>query len=356
MKQIAILEPYKIGVIDVPKPKPDPDQILTKTTLVGVSIGTELIDYRGAFEKLPEKWKQLHPYTLPAFPGYENVGRVVEVGKDVKDVDVGDRVVHCGAYAEYCCVPRREALPVYAKIPDSVSDEDATFAILGTTAIWAIHRSGLEYGDNVVVLGDGVVGILTALQAKNAGAEKVILVGNHSGKLNIARQVGIKVTVNHKEEDWREKVMTETNGLGGDIVYECVGSSTQPTGAVAESCEVARQMGKVIIVGDHMAGQPDLILCSDPHFKELTFIVSRAMGHGSHHPALLEHLNKVQEYNYVKWTTSGLFKRVLRMIEQGKLNVHPLITHRFKYTEVAEAFRRIDEKKEDFLQVLLTDW
>mgnify|MGYP001119857765 CR=1 FL=1 len=356
MKQIALFGPYKIRVIDIPKPKPDPDQILTKTTVVGVSIGTELIDYRGAFEKLPEEWKKLHPYTFPVFPGYENVGRVVKAGKNVKNVKVGDRVVHCGPHAEYCTVPRREALPVYAKIPDSVSDEDATFAILGTTAIWAIHRSGLEYGDNAVVLGDGVVGILTALHAKNAGAEKVILVGNHPGKLKIARQVGVKITINHKDKDWKEQVIAETNGLGADIVYECVGSSTEPTGAVRESCEVARQMGKIIIVGDHMAGQPDLILCSDPHFKELTFIVSRAMGHGSHHPALMEHLNKVQEYNYVKWTTSGLFERILAMIAERKLNVHPLITHRFKYTEVAELFKRIDKKKEDFLQILLTDW
>ena len=356
MKQVAILEPYKIGVIDVPKPKPEKDQILTKTIVTGISIGTELIDYRGAFEKLPEKWKKLHPYTFPVFPGYENVGRVVEVGEDVKDFQVGDRVVHCGYHAEYCVVPRREALPVCLKVPDSVSDEDATLSILGTTALWAIHRGQVQYGDNVVVLGDGVVGILTALHAKNAGAEKVILVGNHPGKLAIARQAGVEITVNHHAEDWREQVMAETNGLGGDVVFECVGSSTEPTKAVAESCEVARQLGKVVIVGDHMAGQPDLILCSDPHFKELTFIVSRAMGHGSHHPFLLDHLNKVQEYNYVHWTTSGLFKRVLTMIEQGKLNVHPLITHRFKYTEVAEAFRRINEKKEDFLQVLLTDW
>lgn len=356
MKQVAIFEPYKIGIMEVPKPKPDPDQILTKTIVTGISIGTELIDYRGAFEKLPEKWKELHPYTFPVFPGYENVGTVVEVGKEVKDVQVGDRVVHYGYHAEYCVVPRREALPGYEKVPDSVSDEDATLSILGTTALWAVHRGQVEYGDNVVVLGDGVVGILTALHAKNAGAEKVILVGNHLGKLKIARQAGVEFTVYHHAEDWREQVMAETNGFGGDIVFECVGSSIKPTGAVAEACEIARQLGKVVIVGDHMAGQPDLILCSDPHFKELTFIVSRATGHGSHHPFLLDSLNKVQKYNYVKWTTSGLFKRVLRMIEQGKLNVHPLITHRFKCTEVAEAFRRINEKKEDFVQVLLTDW
>jgi len=358
MKQIAIFKPYDIGVMEVPKPKPDHDQILTKTIVTGISIGTELMYYRGAMEKLPEKWKKTEASgaTFPMLPGYENVATVVEVGKDVKDFQVGDRVVHCGYHAEYCVVPRRGALPVCLKVPDSVSDEDATLSVLGTTALWAVHRGQIEYGDNVAVLGDGVVGILTALHAKNTGAEKVILIGNHLGKLEIARKAGVEFTVYHHAEDWREQVMAETDGLGADVVFECVGSSTKPTGAVAEACEIARQMGKIVIVGDHMAGQPDLIFCSDPHFKELTFIISRAMGHGSHHPELLEPLEKVQKFNYVKWTTLGLFKRVLKMIEQGKLNVHPLITHRFKYTEVAEAFRRINEKKEDFVQVLLTDW
>ena len=356
MKQIAITAPYKIEVVDVPKPEPEPDQILTKTTVTGISIGTELIDYRGAMEKLPEKWKKVHPYTFPVFPGYENVGIVVKVGEKVKDVKVGDRVVHCGYHAEYCVVPRREALPVYEKLPDAISDEDATLSILGTTAIWAVHRAEIEYGDNVVVLGDGCVGILTALHALHAGPEKVILVGNHRGKLDIAKKAGVKITINHKDEDWREQVMAKTSGLGADVVIECVGSSTEPTGAVAEACEIVRQRGKVIIAGDHMAGQPDLIFVSDPHFKELTFIVSRAMGHGSHHPFLIEALEKVQEYNYVHWTTTGLFRQVLKMIEDGRLNVHPLITHRFKCTEVAEAFKRIDAKKEDFVQALLTEW
>ena len=70
----------------------------------------------------------------------------------------------------------------------------------------------------------------------------------------------------------------------------------------------------------------------------------------------MDSLNKVQGYNYVHWTTSGLFKQVVKMIADGRLKVHPLITHRFKYTQVAEAFKHIDAKREDFVQVLLTDW
>jgi 2-desacetyl-2-hydroxyethyl bacteriochlorophyllide A dehydrogenase len=356
MKQIAITAPYKIEVLNVPKPKPEPDQILTKTLVTGISIGTELIDYRGAMMKLPEKWKKVHPYSFPQFPGYENVGKVVQVGSRVKDVKVGDRVVHCSYHAEYCVVPRREALPVYEKLPDSISDEDATLSVLGSTAIWAVHRAEIEYGDNVVVQGDGCVGILTALHAMHAGPEKVILVGNHPGKLAIAKKAGVKMTINRKEKGWQDRIMDETNGLGADVVIECVGSSTEPTSAVPEACEIARQRGKIVIAGDHMAGQPDLVFVSDPHFKELTFVVSRAMGHGSHHPFLIDALNKVQEYNYVHWTTGGLFKQVIKMIADGRLKVHPLITHRFKCTQVAEAFKIIDSKKVDVIQALLTGW
>ena len=356
MKQVAILQPYKIGVIDVPKPEPEADQILTKTIVTGISIGTEMIDYHGSFDRLPAEWKKRHPYTLPVFPGYENVATVVEIGKTVENFKVGDRVVHCGYHAEYCVVPRREALPVCEKVPNSVSDEEATLSVLGTTALWAIHRGQVEYGDNVVILGDGIVGILTALHAQYSGAGKVILVGNHPGKLDAAKKAGLKITINHHSDDWKDQVETLTDGLGADVVFECVGSSNKPTKAVAEAGEISRHMGKVVVVGDHMAGQPDLIFCSDPHFKELTYLVSRAMGHGSHHPEVMDALDRVQKLNYVKWTTTVLFRRVLSMIESGKLNVKPLITHRFKYSEVAEAFSHIEKKDADYLQVLLTDW
>ena len=112
MKQIAILKPYDIQVIDRPEPQiSKPTEIKVKTRVVGVSIGTELHDYRGTMEKLPEEFKKIHPYTFPQFPGYENVGEVVEVGSAAKDVKVGDRVVSCGPHAEYVVVPRQEALP-----------------------------------------------------------------------------------------------------------------------------------------------------------------------------------------------------------------------------------------------------
>ena len=76
---------------------------------MGVSIGTELHDYRGTMEKVPEEFKKIHPYSFPQFPGYENVGEVVEIGSAVKDVKVGDPVVSCGPHAEYVVV--REKRP-----------------------------------------------------------------------------------------------------------------------------------------------------------------------------------------------------------------------------------------------------
>ena len=127
MKQIAILEPRKVSIIDVQEPKIfSPTQIRSKTAHIGVSIGSEMTEYRGSVADIRTTWQQtksktskidwLERWKFPFFPGYENVGKVVEVGESVKDVKVGDRVVHCGPHAEYCVVPLSDAhLPVYAE-------------------------------------------------------------------------------------------------------------------------------------------------------------------------------------------------------------------------------------------------
>jgi threonine dehydrogenase-like Zn-dependent dehydrogenase len=368
MKQIAIREPGKVSIIEVREPKmSSPSQIKSRTIHTGISIGSELTEYRGSVADIRETWKNtksktskidwLEEWKFPFFPGYENVGKVVEVGECVDNVKAGDRVIHCGPHAEVCVVPQTQAhLPVYAVIPNSVSDEDATFAVLGTTALWGVMVGRVRYGENVVTLGDGVVGILSALHAKLAGANKSILVGLSDRKLQVAKEAGVDVTINHRDENWTDRIADVTDGLGPDVVLEAVGSSTSTSGTVREACEIAKEKGRVVLVGWHMARQTDWIPGADFYFKELTMYTSRAMGPGSHHPFLLDSLNKIQEYNYLRWTTSDLFRYVIQLIEERKLNVHPLVTHRYKYTEASEVYRRIDEAKEDFLQVLLTGW
>lgn len=357
MKQIAILKPYDVQVIDRPEPQiTKPTEIKVKTKVVGISIGTELHDYRGTMEKVPEEFKKIHPYTFPQFPGYENVGEVVEIGNAVKDVRVGDRVVSCGPHAEYVIVPRQEALPEYSKIPDSVSDEEATCAVLGTTCLYGIHRAQLGYRDTVISTGDGMVGILAALHAKIAGAKKSILVGKHPGKLARAKHAGVETTINRNDKDWYEQVMKETEEVGADVVLESVGSTLQTTGSIAEACKICRHSGKVVLLGFHLAPQTDWILGGDFYFKEITMINSRATGNGSHHPHLMECFRKCQQFNYVRWTSTDLQREVVQLIADEKLNVKPLVTHKYPYTDVAKVFKMLDEKKEDCIQVVLSDW
>lgn len=356
MKQVAILEPYKIGIVDVPEPELNPRQIKAKTKVTGISIGTELHDYRGSMTKIPEKWKKLHPYTFPVFPGYLNVGEVIEAGSEIKDVKPSDRVVHEGPHAQYCCIPREEALPVYVKVPDSISDEDATLTSMAVTSLWGCLQGNIGFGKKVVVTGDGTIGILAALLTALFGVDKSILVGTHGGKMERARQAGVQTTINHNDADWKEQVMSATDGQGADVVLECVGSMDKSTNSIAEACELARERGRVVVVGYHLAPQTDWILGGDFYFKELTMYNCRAGGPGSHHTFLLDALNRIQQYNFIDWTTTGLFKYILKLMDERKLNVHPLITHRFRYTDIADIFRRLDEQKEDFIHVLLTDW
>jgi threonine dehydrogenase-like Zn-dependent dehydrogenase len=357
MKQIAILKPYDIQVIDRPAPKvAKPTEIKVKTKVVGISIGTELHDYRGTMEKVPEEFKKIHPYSFPQFPGYENVGEVVEVGSAVHDVQVGDRIVSCGQHAEYVVVPREEALPEYSKVPDSVSNEEATCAVIGTTSLYGVQRAQIGYRDVVVTTGDGMVGIMAALHAKNAGARKSILVGKSTGKLELAEKAGVEKTINRDDKDWYEQVIAETGKSGADVVLEAVGSTLQTTGSIADACKICRHSGKIVLLGYHLAPQSDWILGGDFYFKEITMLNSRATGNGSHHPQLMDCFRKCQEYNYIHWTSTDLQREVVQLIADGKLNVKPLLTHKFPYTDVANVFKMIDEQKEPCVQVLLTDW
>ena len=194
MKKIYINGPYDVEIRDVPIPTPGPGEVLIKTQYTGISSGTEMMLYCGTFPNFKlKKWPQWTDY--PVCPGYELVGTVVAIGEEAavdgdmsqldslqpksdvlitkaSDFKVGDRVISMGEHAEYACLPAE----FITKIPDHVSSEEATLAVLGNTAMQAIRRGAIEFGDTVAVIGAGILGYLVAVEAKLAGAGRVIVI------------------------------------------------------------------------------------------------------------------------------------------------------------------------------------
>ena len=249
----------------------DPTDVIVKVT-AGAICGSDLHIYRGHFE-LPEG----------SGVGHEFVGRVEEVGKDVKNLKKGDKVIgpfwvscgHChfcddglttsclnggcfgfggllgdhqGCQAEYIRVQHAEGTLV--KAPESLADDkqDEKTIFLGDNISTGYHGAvmgEIKPGDNVVVLGDGAVGLFATYSASLFEPGNLITVGHHDYRLKIAEKYGANVVINSKNEDFEEKVKNLTNGIGADVIIECVGTSE----CLQQCINIIKPGGTVSFVG-----------------------------------------------------------------------------------------------------------
>jgi 2-desacetyl-2-hydroxyethyl bacteriochlorophyllide A dehydrogenase len=337
LKSIIITAPKRVEIIDEPMLKPSSDQILLKTVLSGISAGTEMALYRGSHPNITtKKWGYWTNY--PIRPGYENVGKVIEVGAGVSGIKAGDRIIATNRHSEYTIAPDA-TIPVYAKIPKNVTNEEALFAVLATTTGHAIRRARIEYGDSVLVVGQGVVGILAAQHAKNGGAGKVIVTDFSDRNLESALQCGADHAINASREDATARVRELTGSPGADVVIEAAGTPD----AMNQAVGAVRDRGRVVILGYHT--RPWATTLGDEIFhKELELIASRAMGPPPGLPQA-----------YVRWGSDAGINFSLQLLSQKKLKVKNMITHRFRYTKIASAYKMIDGQKEQFMMVVL-EW
>lgn len=354
MKQI--LQSLKTGtteVAEVPVPSVKRGQVLIKTARTLVSAGTErmLIEFgkAGWIDKArqqPDKVRMvldkirtdgLQPTIEAVFNkldqpmplGYCNVGVVVAMGADVPGFSVGDRVVSNGKHAEVVGVP----VNLCARVPDAVSDEEAAFTVLGAIALQGIRLAQPTLGETVVVVGLGLIGLL-AVQLLRANGCRVLGVDFDRSKLELARQFGAEVVDLAIGQDPVAAAMEYSRGRGVDAVLITAASkSNEPMHQAALMC---RKRGRIILVG--VVG---LELSRDDFFKkELTFQVSASYGPGRYDPNYEE---KGQDYpfGFVRWTEQRNFEAVLDMMADRRIDVRPLVSHRFGVEAVEEAYKLV---------------
>ena len=354
MKKVVIKNPYQVEIEDVEIPSPGHGEILVKAELSGISRGTEMQIYRGTLPMLKEKrWSQWQEY--PIHPGYELAGVVEEVGPDVEtsahrpQVDslgavgdmisrdtnhfsVGDRVICLGEHAEYVKVP----VALAVKLPDGVSFESSTLAPLSTAAMHAVRRTGFEYGDNVLINGMGVLGILVLQHAKLAGASKVIAVDIDNWRLNAATECGADWVINPKKESLEKKVLQITK-IGVDAAIEASGYP----GTVSECLHLLRDRGKLTLLG-WQTGEVSFPF-TDFYFKEVEIKATRAMGPDPGLP-----------YAYVRWCADESLRHSVELIAEKKLYTEKIITHLFGFNQISDVYEKMNENKiKNSLQVLL---
>lgn len=341
---------------EVPCPSDRAGRLLIRTRATLISSGTErmLLDFaRAGFlqkaRQQPEKVRMVldkiktdglvptietvrNKLEQPMEMGYCNVGEVLSVGKGILGYQLGDRVASNGKHAEVVSVP----VNLCAKVPDSVSNDEAAFTVLGSIALQGIRLAQPTLGEIVVVTGLGLIGLLT-VQILKANGCRVVGIDLDESKLALAEQFGAE-TINLKAgEDPVATSLTLSKGQGVDAVI--VTAATRSNEPIHQAALMCRKKGRIVLVG--VTG---LELSRDDFYeKELSFQVSCSYGPGRYDP---NYEDKGNDYpiGYVRWTEQRNMEAVLQLMADRRLNVNPLISHRFSIDEAPAAYELVSSK------------
>jgi predicted dehydrogenase/threonine dehydrogenase-like Zn-dependent dehydrogenase len=351
MKQI--IQDLKKGntlLEEVPAPQVKTGQVLIQTTRTLVSLGTErmLVEFGKAnfiskARQQPDKVKQVldkmktdgimptleavfNKLNQPLPLGYCNVGKVVVVGKGVSEFQVGDRVASNGKHAEFVSVPKN----LVAKIPDNVTDDEAAFTVIGAIGLQGIRLTNPTFGETIVVIGLGLIGLVTAELLKANGCN-VIGLDFDQQKVDMAKQKGITAINPAAGTDPVKFVQEATHAVGADAVI--ITASSKSDEIIHQAAEMSRKRGRIVLVG--VIGLD--MQRADFYEKELSFQVSCSYGAGRYDD---DYEQKGLDYpiGYVRWTEKRNFEAVLQAISSGQLDVNPLITERVKLENYQEIY------------------
>ncbi len=357
MKQLAQYQDGRLELQEVPEPVLPPGGILVRTMCSVISPGTErmkveqaemsLLDkararpdqvrkvldtartlgWRSALEKVRNRLESPTPL------GYSAAGVVVAVDALNTRFRVGDRVAcggaECAHHAEMIAVPDLLA----AKIPDGVADWQAAYTTLASISMQAVRQAQTQLGERVLVIGQGLVGLLATSLLKAAGA-RVLAVDFHAQRLEIATQMG---AVRVASTDVENAVREWTDGMGVDAVLLCVGGKSSDITTQAVSC--LRDRGTLVIVGMHDA----TLEWKTAFQKDITVRYSRSYGPGRYDSSY-EWGGVDYPAGYVRWTENRNFEACLELMRSGQLDLRPLTTKRVAFGDVLGVYGQLESE------------
>ncbi|MEO5973497.1 MAG: bi-domain-containing oxidoreductase, partial [Sphingomicrobium sp.] len=337
-------------VLECPAPQSRPGQLLIDTTVSLISTGTErmLVDFGRSgliakARKQPEKVRQVLAKartdglltTIDAVRsklnesiplGYCNVGRVHEVGAGVSGFEIGNRVVSNGPHADVVSVPVNLA----AHIPDAVSDETASFAVLASIGLQGVRLAEPTIGEAFVVTGVGTIGLLT-VQLLRANGCRVLAIDYDAAKLALAEGFGAETCNPGAGQDPVAAGLAFSRGIGVDGVI--ITASTKSSDPVTQAAQMCRKRGRIVLVG--VAGLE--LNRADFYEKELSFQVSCSYGPGRYDPAY-EQGGHDYPVGFVRWTEKRNIEAVLDLMANGLIEVEPLISRRVPFEQATDAY------------------
>lgn len=341
MKAMVLKEYHQLVYQDVPEPTTGPDDVLIEVKACGV-CGSDVHGMDGSTgRRIP-----------PIIMGHEAAGIIVQVGSNVKDVRLGERVTfdstvycgscfyclrgainlcdhrrvlgvscdeyrHNGAFAEYVAVPQH----ILYRLPQDVSFEHAAMVEPCSIAFHAVSRTPTSLNDTAVVVGVGMIGLLVVQTLRAVGCGKIIAIDVEPDKLDLSRQLGADITLNSLEAETGSEIQKLTDNRGADIVIEAVGISQSVKTALAS----VRKGGAVTVIGN-----------LSPHVElPLQRLVAREIT------------------LYGSCASRGDYPACLDMMARGAIKVDPLISAVAPLCEGANWFRRLYQKEKGLLKVIL---
>jgi predicted dehydrogenase/threonine dehydrogenase-like Zn-dependent dehydrogenase len=365
MKQLLQdLKKGKILLEEIPLPNCGANEVLIKTEKSLISPGTERMllefgkaSYLQKAKQQPDKIKMvldkiktdgLMPTLETVFAklgepmplGYCNAGVVIDVGNNVTEFKIGDRVVSNGAHSEVVSIGKN----LVAKIPDNVSFEQAAFTVIASIGLQGIRLFNPTLGEKVVVIGLGLIGQITMEFLKANGCE-AIGVDIDQGKVELARKNGFIALNPANGEDPISFVANRTDEIGVDGVI--ITAATKSNEPLEQAAEITRRKGRIVAVGAIGMNIP-----RPPFYeKEISFHISSSYGAGRYDDKYeIEGID--YPIGYVRWTENRNFQAILQLLSSGSLNFEYLITHKYQFDEAPKAYNEILNNR-DTLGVIL---
>ena len=362
MKQVVLnLKDGDLTVEDVPIPTLKGSGVLVRNHYSVISAGTEsgLVDLAdksliGKARARPDlamkvinKAKQDGP--ISAFQqamgrlekreplGYSSAGTVISVSEDISGIKVGDRVACAGAgyanHADVAFVPKN----LCVKVPDNVDLKNACFTTVGSIAMQGVRNADVRVGENVVVVGLGLIGLITVQILKASGC-RVFGIDLDESKVKLAKELGADVALSRSTPNIEESVRQFSRGIGADVTI--IAAATRSNDPVDFAGKITRERGKVVIVG--LVGMD--IPREEYYNKEIELRVSRSYGPGRYDRAY-EEFGRDYPAPYVRWTENRNMQAFLDLLSMQKISMDPIISHEFAIEQAPDAYDIIEQRK-----------
>ena len=341
MKALVLSAYEELAVEEVPSPVAAADEVLVRVEACGI-CGSDVHGYDGT------SGRRIPPIVM----GHEAAGIIAAIGKDVKDYAVGDRVTfdstvycgHCeyclrgevnlcdnrqvvgvscgdyrreGAFAELVRVPER----ILYKLPESLSFAEAAMLEAVSVALHAVRVTQLRGGERALVIGAGMIGLLTLQAAKAAGCSHVMVADVDATRLELAKASGADAVLLASGSELLSAVMEKTGGRGVDVVFEAVGRNE----TVSSAIDVVRKGGTVTLIGNIT---PEVKL-------PLQKVVSREI--------------RLQGTA----ASAGEYPRAMELMMSGAIDVKPLITAVAPLADGPQWFARLHAREPNLMKIVL---